>query len=251
MSIKCLVIDDDPFIWQHFKDLFEDHVTGVEILGFALSGREGINKIEHLQPELVFLDVQMADMTGFEMLEQMDIINFQVIFVTAHSDYAIKAIRFNALDYLVKPIVPEELKQAIERYKKNADSQVNRGHVEQALINLKAKKVEDQTLILPAQGEEIHLVLKDIIKIEGERNYSYIHLANKSKKLSSKTLAWFEDILSDKGFFRCHRSFLVNGLFVNKMNNDVFILADGSRVPISRRKKSEAKNWYGKTTTTQ
>ena len=244
MPVKCLVVDDDPFIWQTFKDLFEDHVTGAEILGFASSGSEGINAIKQLKPELVFLDVQLADMTGFEMLEKISPIDFQVIFVTAHSDYAIKAIRFNALDYLVKPIDPEELKHALERFNASVDRQASREHVAQALINLKTKKVEDQTLILQTQSGEEHLVLKDIKRIEGERNYSYIHLANQTKKLSSKTLAYFEEILSDKGFFRCHRSYLVNRLFISRISQDMFVLKDGINIPISRRKKSEAKTWY-------
>lgn len=246
MSVKCLVIDDDQFIWQNFKDLFEDHVTGAEILGFAATGSEGIKRITQLKPELVFLDVQLVDMTGFEMLELMGAIDFQVIFVTAHSDYAIKAIRFNALDYLVKPILPEELLDALGRFKMNSGKETNQEHVAQALINLKADKVEDQALILPTQAGEVHLVLKDITKIVGERNYSYIHLANKTKKLASKTLAYFEEILSDKGFFRCHRSYLVNGLFIRKIDHDMFVLKDASRVPISRRKKTAAKTWFGK-----
>ena len=200
--------------------------------------------IQRLQPELVFLDIEMPDMTGFEMLRRLEHINFQTIFTTAHSSYAIKAIRFNALDYLVKPIDQKELALALERFHNNRASVINKKQVQIALANLNTNNTEDQILSLQTQEGQLRLPLKNIVRIEGERNYSYIHLSDQSKKLTSKTLGYFEDILLDKGFFRCHRSHLVNGHHLLKIQKDAFLFQDQSSIPISRRKKSEARKWF-------
>lgn len=246
MKIKSLIIDDNPFIIDLLKDQLEQHHQDIEIIDTATNGKTGLEKIRIHQPDLIFLDVEMPDMTGFDLLNHcQDEIDFQTIFITSYSHYAIKAIRFNALDYLVKPIEETELKQAIKRYYANVDKRINQQRIQQALINLKTEKTEDQMLILQTQSGELKIALKQIIRIEGERNYSYIYLANNVKKLSSKTLGHFEEILSNKGFYRCHRSFLVNRVHVKDIENkSEFILTNDVRIPISRRKKTEAVSWY-------
>ncbi len=245
MSIKSLIIDDNPFIIDLLTEQLQQNHPEIEIVGFAKSGAAGIEKIKKHQPNLIFLDVEMPDMTGFDMLDQLNEISFQTIFITSFSHYAIRAIRFNALDYLVKPIEEKELKHAIKRYLANIGQNENRNQVKLALLNLKTEKIEEQTLQLPSQNGAISLKLKQIVRIEGERNYSFIHLANGKKQLSSKTLGYFDEILSDKGFFRCHRSHLVNGIHIKDLkNNGVFILKNAIEISISRRKKTDAKNWH-------
>ncbi len=217
----------------------------VEILAIAGSGTEGLQEIRTHQPDLIFLDVEMADMTGFEMLAALVDIHFQIIFITSYSHYAIKAIRLNALDYLVKPIDLEELKQAIQRYKSNAQNNKGTDNVRQALINLKTKNKSEQTLILKAQDGELRLVLKNIIRIKGDRNYSYIFLADHKNKLTSKPLGELEELLHDNDFFRCHKSHLVNYLHICSLPNSAkIILSDNSVIPIARRKKEAFKLWY-------
>ena len=245
MNPKSLIIDDNPFIIDSLSDQIRQHHPEIEIIGNARSGREGLEKLRTLKPGLVFLDVEMPDMTGFDLLGQLREITFQTIFITSFSHYAIKAIRFNALDYLLKPIEEEELRQAIRRFYANLGKTANQEHIQQALDNLKTETPQEQKLFLQTQEGELRLPLKNIVSIEGERNYSYIHLANNTKKLSSKTLGHFEEILSDKGFFRCHRSFLVNGHYVQGLQGPGhFLLHNGNLAPISRRKKSEATAWF-------
>lgn len=245
MKLKSLIIDDNSFIIDLLTDQLQQFHKEVEIIGIAKSGREGLEKIKQTKPDLIFLDVEMEDMTGFDMLNLVGEITFKTIFITSHSHYAIKAIRFNALDYLLKPIDEKELGQAIRRHTLSPAIQSNRTKVQHALINLRTKNIEDQTLILQTQNGSLELVLKQIVKIESDRNYSYIHLSNQTKELSSKTLGYFEDILSDKGFYRCHRSILVNKLHIDSIQNkDTFLLKDSSTIQISRRKKNEAKNWF-------
>ncbi len=241
---KSLIVEDNTFMATVLSDLLLENHPEIEVLAVAKDGKDGIEKIKQFQPELIFLDIEMPDMTGFEMLNELDEINFQTIFITAHAHYAIKAFRFNALDYLVKPINGEQLKESIGRFKSNMSSRINRNNVKQALANLNTKKIEDQKLVLQTQQGVLQLPLNQITKIEGERNYSYIHLSNGLKELSSKTLSYFEYMLNEKGFFRCHRSFLVNRYHIDNIALDSFELKDGTEIPISRRKKNEAKEWF-------
>lgn len=243
MKIKSLIIDDNPFIIDLLTEQLRQRHPDVEVSASAQSGQEGLEKIRNLQPDLIFLDVELPDMSGFEMLAQLPDITFQTIFITSFSHYAIKAIRFNALDYLVKPIDEKELAQALKRFQSTHQS-FNRQQVQVALKNLKTEKTADQMLFLPTQEGGLNLVLKNIIRIEGERNYSYIFLKNNTKKLSSKTLGYFEELLSEKGFFRCHRSHLVNGEHVKMFQKDgMLLLRNQALIPVSRRNKQEVKSW--------
>lgn len=240
-TLKALIVEDNHFMATVLQDMLQPYADKILVLGIAHSGKEALNLIADTKPNVVFLDIELPDMTGFELLTKVPELNFKTIFTTAHSHYAIKAFRFNALDYLVKPIKEEELKQALKRLE---DSTYNTEEIRTALGNLKTKNVDEQKLILPTQQGTLRFSLKQITHIEGERNYSYIHLTNGSKELSSKNLAYFEDILDDKGFFRCHRSFLVNKYHIKLFLDESFVLNNGFKIPISRRKKSEAKQWF-------
>ncbi len=244
-KINCLIIDDDPFIRELLQDKLNQYFPEVHLLSTACSGREGLQKIASLQPELIFLDVEMADMTGFEMLAQLSDITFQTIFITSYSHYAIKAIRFNALDYLLKPLDLGELKKAINRYKKHINIRPHKENLVLALRNMSIKNIADHMLILKTQDGDLKLVIKDIIHIEGDRNYSYIYLKNGSKKLVSKTLSDLEELLDSKGFYRCHRSHILNREhIINYSKGTIVELSNTINVPVSRRKKKQFSEWY-------
>ena len=195
-----------------------------QVLCECNSPEDAIEKIKTLNPDVVFLDIELPDMTGFELLKKLDNINFQLVFTTSHSHYAIKAFRFNALDYLVKPVNESELDETIKRLLKSSTNSIE---VRNALANLEVQSVENQKLVLPQQNGILRLPLKQITHIEGERNYSYIHLSNGNKELSSKNLAYFEEILIDKNFYRSHRSYLVNGFHIKELIDGNFILKNG------------------------
>jgi two-component system, LytTR family, response regulator len=238
--VKALIVEDNAFMATVLSDLLQQDDLNISVIGIASTGREALYLIPSVKPDVVFLDIELPDMTGFELLKHLDTIRFQTIFTTSHSHYAIKAFRFNALDYLVKPIEETELKEAIRRIgktKTNSDVSI-------ALQNLGAKTLEDQKLVLPTQNGTLRFALKQITHIEGERNYSNIYLSNGSRELSSKNLAYFEDILIDKGFFRCHRSYLINRYHIESLTSDHFVLKNGLEIPISRRKKTEADHWF-------
>ncbi len=237
--IRAVIIDDDPFIHDLLRDKLDHHFPEISVVHVANSGSEGIKVIQSSQPDLVFLDVEMTDMTGFEMLSQLNDITFKTIFITSYQHYAIKAIRFNALDYLLKPFDLEELRNAIKRYKETKSDAIKT-----ALNNLRQENASDQTLILRTQQGELELPIKDILYMEGERNYSYIHCSNGRKELVSKTLSNLEELLEDKGFFRCHKSYLVNAMSIESIKNSSLLLFDHKEIPIARRKIQLFKEWW-------
>lgn len=233
---KALIVEDNVFMAKILSDMLHRHGDEVCLLGIANSGQEALQCIEKESPDVIFLDIELQDMTGFEFLKQVENLCFKTIFTTAHSHYAIKAFRFNALDYLVKPIKEEELDEALSRLHTS-----NKIEVREALNNLEAEK-----LVLTTQKGTLRFSMKQITYIEGESNYSSIHLANGRKELSSRNLAYFEDLLKDNGFYRCHRSFLVNAYHINSINNNCFKLKNDLEIPISRRKKAEVTEWFYK-----
>jgi len=239
--VKALIVEDNAFMATVLRDMLKQHATDIAVLDIANTGKDALQLIASEKPNVVFLDIELPDMTGFELLQQLDDISFQTIFTTSHSHYAIRAFRFNALDYLIKPIKENELDEAIKRFLKSAGNKIE---VKQALSNLQSQSVEDQKLVLPTQNGTLRLPLKQITHIEGERNYSYINLSNGSRELSSKNLAYFEDILIDKSFFRSHRSYLLNRYHIKALIEGHFILKNGNEIPIARRKETEAKTWF-------
>jgi two-component system LytT family response regulator len=243
-KISCLIIDDDPFIRELLQDKLHQYFPDVNLLSTASSGRNGLEKIALYKPQLIFLDVEMADMTGFEMLAQLSTINFQVIFITSYSHYAIKAIRFNALDYLLKPIDLGELKRAITRFKDQDRLTPQKENLALALHNLSTNKVADHLLILKTQDGALKLIIKDIVHIMGDRNYSYIYLKDGSKKLVTKTLSNLEELLGFKGFYRCHRSHLINSEHIMRSKGVSVVLSNKVQVPVSRRKRTQFIAWF-------
>jgi two-component system LytT family response regulator len=241
----CLIVDDNRFNLEVLSDLLTENHPELHILAKAENGTQAVHLIEKMQPDIVFLDVEMPDMNGFEVLQHTKTIDFQTIFTTAHSHYAIQAIRFNALDYLVKPIEAKELAAALKRFRSTARAAFNQDQVQQALQNLETDQPQDMILYLPTQEGGIKLKLSNIVLVEGERNYSIIHQVNGKKKVSSKTLGHFEEILDGKGFFRCHRSFVVNHAHIDRLDKDAFVLHTKAEVPISRRRKTAAREWFG------
>lgn len=244
-KIKCLIIDDDPFILELLQDKLDQYFPDIEVLATASSGHKGLEVIASYKPELIFLDVEMADMTGFEMLFRLSEINFQTIFITSYSHYAIKAIRFNALDYLLKPIDLGELKKAVKRFKIYTNKTSQQENLSLALKNIANKNTSDHMLILKTQDGDLRLVLNDIIHIEGDRNYSYIYLKNGKKKLVTKTLIELEELLDSKGFYRCHKSHILNIEHITSYTNGNLIqLSQMITIPVSRRKKKRFQEWF-------
>ncbi len=240
-SLKALIVEDNAFMASVLRDMLNEYANSITVSGIATTGKAALSQIMSVKPDVVFLDIELPDMTGFELLRQLEKINFKTVFTTSHSHYAITAFRFNAIDYLIKPVNENELNEAVRRVLKSANHSMG---VKNALFNLNVQNFEEQKLILPQQNGTLRLPLKQITHIEGERNYSIIHLSKGKKELSSKNLAYFEEILIDKKFYRCHRSHLVNGFHIKALTKGNFVLTNGTEIGISRRKETEAKAWF-------
>lgn len=239
--IKAIIVEDNHFMAAILHALLRQHKANISILGIAKTGKDALKLITSKKPNVVFLDVELPDMTGFEMLRQIDDINFQTIFTSSHSSYAINAFRVNALDYLIKPIKETELDEAIKRFVKSAE---NISAIKIALSNIEVQNTGNKELVLLTHNGTLRFALKQITHIEGARNYSYIYLSNGSRELSSKNLAHFGNLLSDRKFFRAHRSYLVNRYSIKSLKKDYFILNNGFKIPISRRKRADVEIWF-------
>ena len=211
------------------------------LAGVANSGKDGIALIEKEQPNLVFLDVEMDDMTGFEMLERLDSIDFKVIFTTSFDKYAIKAIRFSALDYLLKPVGKEDLITAIERAHSKPEKLQNEQVKELAEIG-KSKAAKIERIALTTSDGLIFKNISDIIHCESDRNYTTVHLLNKEKLIVSKTLKEIDETLEGSGFFRIHHSHLINLNHISRFvrsDGGYVIMQNNDNISIARNKKEK------------
>jgi two-component system LytT family response regulator len=234
--IKALIVDDESRALNLLKITMERSFPGEFILETAQGSEEGLSKLNAFKPELLFLDIEMPIMSGFDLLAATPDANCKVIFTTAYNQYAIRAIRYNALDYLLKPINPSELKEAVIRFQ----LQQNKKEVySKQLENFFSNK--DKNLAITTYDGVVFLEVDNIIRCEADLNYTRFILAEGKTFLSSKTLKEYEDLLSvHKNFLRVHRSHLVNLDFVLKFKNEGYlVLKDQSSIPVSRRKKED------------
>ncbi len=242
MKIKALIIDDERRSRDTLRGMLEKYCDDVEVLGEADGMRTGIEGIRKLNPDVVFLDIQMPDGSGFRLLELLDEINFEVIFTTAYDQFAIKAIRYSALDYLLKPIVPAELKNAVSKVeRKKSDGTINR-HIKVLLENLKDNNQASKRIVL-STSEGMHIIdIRDIIRCESDDYYTRFFIRDRKPILVSKTLKEHEEMLGEYGFIRPHKSHLVNISYIKsfiKTDGGYILLNDGTTVPVSRRKREK------------
>lgn len=240
--VKALIIDDEVKarnVLRHYVENFIPEITEVQQ---AESVDAALALLETYKPDIVFLDVEMPHKNGFDFLTALPAISFDVIFTTAYNQYAIQAIRFSALDYLLKPVDPDELKAAVLRHiEKKEDHNEQEELYRNLVANIEKKDVKDFRIAVPS-SEGVHFfTIDEILRLEAERSYTHIHLVNKRPFLASKTLRHFEEMLSDFNFIRTHKSHLVNPKHITRVSNDkeFVLLSDGAKVEVSRRKKDE------------
>lgn len=238
MKINSIIVDDEKHGRENLAGLLAQHCSNVEVLGSANSVESAIELIKETSPELVFLDIEMPKASGFQLLEYFNEINFEVIFVTAYGNYAIKAIRFSAADYILKPINYHELKAAVEKVTERIRYKTENDRIKELHRNI--KQPENPRIGLPT-GDRIEFVNPaDIINCKGEGNYTHIYLSGAKHLLVAKTLMEFEELLNDFSFIRTHKSHLVNLKHVTawlKTDGGMLQLSNGEKVAVSRRRK--------------
>ncbi len=240
--ITALIIDDEKHCADSLSSQIQKYCPGIEILDTCDTAEKGLQQIHRLRPQLIFLDVEMPVMNGFEMLEKLTEINFDVIFTTGFNQYAIRAIKFGALDYLIKPINKDELCEAVDKFinrtQRDSLKQLN------ALLShiKKSNDLSFQKIALPTMHSYELVPLNNIIVCESKNNYTTVRLNNGQNILISKTLKQLEDLLDMEPFFRVHNSFLVNlqyAIRYVKGEGGYLVMNNDMTVPVARSKKEE------------
>jgi two-component system, LytTR family, response regulator len=238
--INAVLVDDEPFLINVLTNLLERHCPHIHIIATFNSPEEAIEAIPDLYFELLFLDVEMSVMTGFEMLERLGVHSFRVIFVTAHDTYAIKAFRINALDYLLKPVDADELKAAVTKFGKGA---IHEPILQEINTNLPLLENEQVQRLPIASSDGIHIVdIENIIYMEASSNYTTFHFRQGKSITASRNLAFFEEQLPKSKFFRTHNSFLIQLRYIIRYirGEGGFVeLVDGRQLEVSRRRKAD------------
>jgi len=236
--ISVVVIDDEQKARETIINILALSNTNLNVVGEADDINSAYDLINKKHPDLVLLDINLPDGTGFDLIKMFSRINFKVVFITAHEEYAIKAFKFTALDYILKPITAGDLLQAVEKANESINKEENELKINTFLSNLeKIKKIVLKT------SESIHIVrIKNIIRCEADVNYTTFYLDNDEKLLVSKTLKEYAELLDSSGFFRTHQSHLVNQdhiLRYDKTEGGHLVMDDESIVPVASRKKDE------------
>ena len=243
-TFKTIVIDDERLAREELKSMLSEF-NEIEIVDEARNGEEGIDKINEIQPDLIFLDVSMPGMTGFEMLKKLENIP-HVIFVTAYDEFALKAFEVNALDYVLKPIDPARLAEAIEKLRQKEDGEFES---ENEKVSREEKKLDTADRIFIKDGEKCYFVkLEEVRMLESDGNYVKIHFG-KSRPLVLRSLNSFEEKLDAGSFFRANRKFIINLDWIEKVENWFngglqVELKSGDKVEISRRQAIRFKEMF-------
>lgn len=238
--IKTIIIDDEHHGRQSLQQALEQYCPEVEILQICESPEAGIVAIEKLKPDLVFLDVQMPNMSGFDVLQKLSPIDFEVIFVTSYDQYAIKAIKFSAIDYLLKPLDVDDLIHAVQRANGNLQKNGKAQRYQSVLHNINYTSGKIEKLAVPTLDGIDFFKTDNIIYCEADGSYTTLYLSGHQKQVISKNLKDFENLLTGSGFCRVHNSHLINMSHIQKYfkgDGGYVILTDNHHVDISRRRK--------------
>lgn len=243
-ALTTFIIDDELQSRNLLHKMLQQHFPEIILIGEASTVEEGLLGIEKYNPNIVFLDIQMKNQTGFDLLSRLPKINFALIFTTAFDQYAIKAFRFNAIDYLLKPIVTEELIEAVNKVKEriNVSQTDSKKLVEQLYLDIKDPKRIHDKIAVPTLDGFMVIPLNEIIYCHANSNYTEFYLSDKKWILSSYTLKQYDDLLTSQSFFRAHRSYLINLAHVKiyrKGEGGNIVMSNGDEIELSRTHKDE------------
>ncbi|HEX2629665.1 MAG TPA: LytTR family DNA-binding domain-containing protein [Chitinophagaceae bacterium] len=239
--LKVLLIDDEERATDSLRLMIQKTIPEIGQVMVCNDSRKAADIIHSFQPGLIFLDIQMPHMNGFELLEKMPNKNFKIIFTTAYNEYAIQAIRFSAFDYLLKPVDIEELQASVHRFlESHQDYRQQFELLKNIMHNIQAPSPEEFRLALPTKEGVHFLVPQEIIRCESSGNYTKFFATNNRQYLISRTLGEYDVLLAPYHFIRTHKSHLVNKKYISFIDHDGFVvLKDNSKVEVSRRRKED------------
>jgi len=237
--ITAIIVDDEPYSCETLVTLLERYCPDVKVLDICYSAASALKSINEQKPQLLFLDIEMPHMNGFEMLEKLPETDFELIFTTSYDQYAIKAIRFSAMDYLLKPIDQDDLRKAVQKAANNSN------HASDQQIKILLQKLNHPTIAvnkiaIPTMEGLQMIFVESIISCTADRNYTVIILKNGQKIIASRTLKELEEMLEDYSFTRVHHSYLVNLNEVDKYikgEGGYLLMSNGTNIDVSRSRK--------------
>ena len=240
--IKTIIIDDEGKARETIRNMLQTYCSDLDVVGTAGSVKEGLKLLESTSADLVFLDIKMGDGTGFDLLRKLKKVNFFLIFITAFEEFAIRAIKFSALDYILKPLDPDQLINAVDKAKDAIEKENISLRLEALYENLDGLNSKSKKIVLKTTSS-VHIVnITDIIRCESEKNYTHFYTTDGDEITVSKTLKEFSEMLVDYGFYRIHQSHLVNLMHVkryDKAEGGNLVMDNNSIVPVSYRKKED------------
>lgn len=242
--MRAVLIDDELSNLENLRSLLNKHCPQVTIFATAQNVVDAVDAIGNYLPDLVFLDIQMGKQTGFDVLKLLPTRNFEVIFVTAYDQYGIQAVKFAALDYLLKPIDIDELINAVNKAEHKLAIQMHTSQLDFLLQQLKKPEPKVNKIALQMQNEIRYISLSEIIRCEADNTYTHFFLSGGEKILVSKSLKEYADLLSPNGFLRTHQSHLVNPKYVKswlKEDGGILLLMSGEKIPVSKPNKDTVK----------
>jgi two-component system, LytTR family, response regulator len=244
VNMRAIIIDDELSGREVLKELVQINCRDITIVNTLNSIETGLQSINEDKPDLVFLDIQMPNASGFDLLNQVEIIDFEIIFVTAHDSFAIRAFKYAAVDYLLKPIKVTELIEAVSRAGKRISSNQGMDNIKFMLekVNPAKKTFHNNKILLPTLGGYNIIEVSEITYCKSESNYTRFNFEDGKNLIVSKTLKEFESILLENNFFRIHRSYIINLNYIAKYNKGKggeVVMKDGAVLEVSREKKEE------------
>ena len=240
--IRTIIIDDEPNNIETLKQLLVKYCPLIELVGNAENIRTGQALILNTQPDLVFLDIEMPFGNAFELLNNLSPVNFEIIFVTAFDNYAINAIKYSALDYLLKPVNIKELQNAVQKAAERIKTKNITTKIDTLLFNLSVSKPVLQKVALPTLDGLVFVNINELVWLEARGSYTFVYMQDQQKIMVSRTLKEFEDILPFETFSRVHQSYIINHHFIKKYNRGrggTIEMEDGTTIEVSMRKKDE------------
>lgn len=241
--IKALIVEDEIDARSLLSCIINDYCVGVELIGTADCIKSAVKQIEENKPDILFLDIELNGETSFDLLDKINYQDFKIIFTTAYDHYAIKAFRYEAIDYILKPYSPKDVLKAVDRVKRNQyDESVNK-RLNQLVNDLSVPNYNANEKISLSTSEGVSIIkVNEIVRLEADRVYTTIYLSNGIKHVASKVLKKFEELLSINKFLRVHSGHLINKDFINKYVSEdggYVVMTDGAQVPVARRRKHE------------
>lgn len=246
--IRAILIDDEPKNNRILKLMLEEFCPNVIIAGQADNAADGVTLIKEVSPDLVFLDIEMPYGSGFDLLDQLKPVHFEIIFITAFNNYSLKAIKYSALDYLLKPVNIDELIIAVNKASEKVASKHINARIENLLYNLKKPQAGVQKIALPSKEGYIFVLLSDIIRCESKTGYTTFYLKDMEKVVSSKNIKEYEPLLTNDIFFRVHNSHIVNLSYIKKYHRGrggYIEMEDGTMIEVATRRKDELMARFG------